>query len=913
MRRRNAAEILIKNPARGLLTRIPSDMSAETLGQFIVKAKNIRADNGALRNAPGYERVVTLPENIDSPASLIFEANIEASNRESKRAAIVATDGKIYTVLRRARPLVCDVPCSVRFAAVGDTGYNNSAASNVAKLIRSWSPNWMQHFGDMIYRTGDSGYDDSEDFYEYLLFKYYYPFVGGYRGPWGVGPDKNNFFPAFGNHDWDDVPIQRAYEAFPMVSAAFRSYTYRRGPVQVWVVSTYGPQTGAGVGVGESDVSVTGPIATWLQASMLASDAPWKIVVNPFPPFSSASGKGGGDASQDWPYASWGANLVLGGDSHTYERIFLNGINYIICGTGGAALGTFTTPVAGSQVRISGFYGALRITADMFQLTCEYITVDDVVRDSVSLTAPQEGSVCYVGDLAKQPTSLIIQPDCPSVEVGQTWQYKAYLLYIDGTADDITDVAKWSMDVPSIASVGTTGLATGLSSGTANVTATYSGLSDTTCLNVAHSCQEGPAEWIMVFDVSNSMNASSGFGTRLEKLKAAAKQFVDSVNQEQDKIGIVATNGYFSTQVESARLVQPLTDNMSAVKGAIDSLTAAHDTCLGDGVDVARYEFIGSNHNPSVNQRRLILFVDQPSEVTNPGGTSSSLTAARTAAMAATTTAINTIKDLGVCVSVIALDIRDSAYRTTIESWATKGYFNHVWTADELEAVFAFIANKYCGFGCNAYYSENPICPLGTPRLNYDNFANWIVPGNVIEGYWVDLCGVGTGGQALYDIWPGSQLLYVDLAGSAPRGGIGRIITRHPIAWGNATKRYRLSMKLAGNGRQLVEATTSIHVGWNSPVNGLTETVFSVWKLFQVTLPWNQPFTEYVWEFEGSPIAGTSLATDLVGAIQIGMEPGPKERWDAIGNFVDDVKLEDITNPSSPVVMLWDNFNSETC
>jgi hypothetical protein len=58
MRRVNSVEVDVKNPSRGLVTALPTDMAQKRAERVVVVADNVRAENGVLRNAPGYEKIV---------------------------------------------------------------------------------------------------------------------------------------------------------------------------------------------------------------------------------------------------------------------------------------------------------------------------------------------------------------------------------------------------------------------------------------------------------------------------------------------------------------------------------------------------------------------------------------------------------------------------------------------------------------------------------------------------------------------------------------------------------------------------------------------------------------------------------------------------------------------------------------
>src|SRR5512146_2638221 len=70
-------------------------------------------------------------------------------------------------------------------------------------------------------------------------------------------------------------------------------------------------------------------------------------------------------------------------------------------------------------------------------------------------------------------TDITLSPANPSIQVGGTTQMTATGKRADGQTTDITPGAAWTVDKPNIATVSSTGLITGVSVGTAKITATY--------------------------------------------------------------------------------------------------------------------------------------------------------------------------------------------------------------------------------------------------------------------------------------------------------------------------------------------------------------------------------------------------------------------------------------------------------
>lgn len=67
-------------------------------------------------------------------------------------------------------------------------------------------------------------------------------------------------------------------------------------------------------------------------------------------PFSSGSSHGSNPRVQ-WPFQAWGADVVLSGHDHLYERILkTGGFPYFVNGLGGASIYGFGSAVSGEGV-----------------------------------------------------------------------------------------------------------------------------------------------------------------------------------------------------------------------------------------------------------------------------------------------------------------------------------------------------------------------------------------------------------------------------------------------------------------------------------------------------------------------------------------------------------------------------------
>lgn len=256
----------------------------------------------------------------------------------------------------------------LRLAVLGDYGVGSVAEGQVAEMVKSWMPDAVLTTGDNNYPRGAATTIDGH------IGQYYQEYIGNYRGTFGPGAVSNRFFPSLGNHDWLALDAQPYLDYFELPGQGLenssgneRYYDYRLGDAHFFA---YDSDPHEPDGVKEGSVQ-----AEWLRTQLAASDADWKIVYFHHPPFSS--GPHGSEANMQLPFQDWGADVVLSGHDHTYERVILDGFPYFVVGTGGAALYNFGEAICGSRSRYNEANGALRLTLDGDQALFEFLTIDD--------------------------------------------------------------------------------------------------------------------------------------------------------------------------------------------------------------------------------------------------------------------------------------------------------------------------------------------------------------------------------------------------------------------------------------------------------------------------------------------------------------------------------------------------------
>ncbi len=258
-------------------------------------------------------------------------------------------------------------PGTLRFASVGDFGSvafqpgQFPPPRQVADLIRTWNPEFVVTVGDNNYCSGSQ--------FDACVGGYYHDFISPYTGAYGGGAAENRFWPALGNHDWDAGIAN--YTTFFSLPGNARYYDFVRGSIHFFVLDSDGREPD-----GNARNSAQGQ---WFSATLAASTSRWNIVSFHHPAYSSAAH--GNSAWMQWPFAAMGANAVLNGHDHAYERLD-HGIPYFVNGAGGQVLYPFGAPTSGSVFRYNADYGAMLIEATDCEIVWRFITRANLTIDT---------------------------------------------------------------------------------------------------------------------------------------------------------------------------------------------------------------------------------------------------------------------------------------------------------------------------------------------------------------------------------------------------------------------------------------------------------------------------------------------------------------------------------------------------
>lgn len=129
-------------------------------------------------------------------------------------------------------------------------------------------------------------------------------------------------------------------------------------------------------------------------------------------------------------------------------------------------------------------------------ITRRYAIVDEIgaIKDGESDLKKYEITMAIYPDSQKvlfdeqnsdDPTSLTVTPDTATLAVAGTQQLAAAEVLADDSDHDVTALVAWSTSDAAVATVSAAGMVTAVAAGTATITASYDGLTDTCTVTVS--------------------------------------------------------------------------------------------------------------------------------------------------------------------------------------------------------------------------------------------------------------------------------------------------------------------------------------------------------------------------------------------------------------------------------------------
>jgi len=302
----------------------------------------------------------------------------------------------------------------VDFAIITDYGYVSTTTEAVAAMVHGWGPDFIVTAGD-----NHQGTSITPNGYQQVVGNYYG--TGAPAGRDYISDGK--FWPVPGNHDYY-VGITNYTNFFNYLppnpnegqtgdTALY--YDFVRGPVHFFMMDS--GQTD-GIAPPNWDTQTA-----WLEAGLKASTTDWQIVVMHRPPYTGGTYHPS-DVNLQLDYAEWGADFVIAGHNHIYERIpkmeGTNGDKPIVYYTAGAAGSDVRSGTQIGEFLYSGS-GAMRFEATNTSMKIEYVPVNTgsaIDTKTYTKSAPQvtyawEAYVdcAFTGTHAANPTNTLVK-DC---------------------------------------------------------------------------------------------------------------------------------------------------------------------------------------------------------------------------------------------------------------------------------------------------------------------------------------------------------------------------------------------------------------------------------------------------------------------------------------------------------------------
>lgn len=253
---------------------------------------------------------------------------------------------------------------TIRFAVIGDYGSGSSSERDVAQMIDSWKPDFIATVGDNYYPGGADATMDRN------IGRFYHAYISPYKGSYGPGATTNRFFPIPGHRDWDSDALRLYLEYFTLPGRQ-RYYDVARGPVHLFMLDTDEREPD-----GATATSLQG---RWLKRRLAESTAPWKLVFAHHAPFTSHQVED--NYRMRWPFKEWGADAVLSGYYHVYERLLVDGIPYFVNGAGGSWTSHFGDIEPDSRFRYEGGFGAMMVDASNSQIFFRFVSSEGRIID----------------------------------------------------------------------------------------------------------------------------------------------------------------------------------------------------------------------------------------------------------------------------------------------------------------------------------------------------------------------------------------------------------------------------------------------------------------------------------------------------------------------------------------------------
>ncbi len=200
---------------------------------------------------------------------------------------------------------------------------------------------------------------------------------------------------------------------------------------------------------------------------------------------------------------------------------------------------------------ISNVTGQEGLASGLLQGTTTITATSGAIAGSATLTVT-----------AATLVSIAMTPANPMVPAGTTQQFTATGTFTDGTSQNLTSSSSWASDTTSVASISNSGLASAVSMGAANISASVGGITGSTLLTVTGvalvSIAVSPANASIAAGTTQQFTAIGTFSDQsaqdLTSVVAwtSSVQSVATISNAMGSNGLAATAGMGTTAVTAA-------------------------------------------------------------------------------------------------------------------------------------------------------------------------------------------------------------------------------------------------------------------------------------------------------------------------------------------------------------------------
>ena len=229
----------------------------------------------------------------------------------------------------------------LRAVALGDSGFGDSTTVALAELMAAQNPHLFLHLGDVVYRMNEYNNDHFVNWQK----KYFAPFRPLL--------ERIPHYPTVGNHEYDaptfldDIPSY--FWMFPPIGPDHyldtrNWYTFDFNGIQFISLNSQ---------LFFSRAELREMQEAWLDEKLARTDVYYTVVFFHVAPYTSSTPHqwDGVRVGEQWSpkFEANNVPLVMSGHAHVYERLHLNGVNYVIAGAGSNVIYSLGEPQSFSQ------------------------------------------------------------------------------------------------------------------------------------------------------------------------------------------------------------------------------------------------------------------------------------------------------------------------------------------------------------------------------------------------------------------------------------------------------------------------------------------------------------------------------------------------------------------------------------